>query len=67
MNEPQIGDRVQYYGKGDAIVEGFLAESIIGPLTGNPRYRVVDSMQDVKDEEAGKWVSVENVRGIYPK
>ncbi len=66
MNEPQVGDRVLYHGRFDNVVEGILAERILSPLTGNPRYRVVDSWAEAKDEEAGRWIDVMEIIGIYP-
>jgi len=62
---PQPGDWIVYHGRNDAQVGGFIAERRISPLTGNPRYRVVDSMQDAKDEEAGHWVSLEHTIAVY--
>ncbi len=66
LSAPEIGDRVYFYGRGDAMVCGILAERAIGPLTGNPRYRVVDLPSEMRDPEAGRWVPVEEVYGIYP-
>ncbi len=63
--EPQIGDRVAYHGR-DAIVSGILAERTLSPLTGNPRYRVVDFTSEIADEEAGRWVGIEEVISIHP-
>jgi hypothetical protein len=65
MNTPQIGDCITYHGF-DNVVSGIIAERAISPLTGNPRYRVVDSHQETKDPEAGKWINVEAVLGIHP-
>jgi hypothetical protein len=64
INVPQVGDRITYHGIDNTFVSGFLAERSISPLTGNPRYRVVDSMQEAKDPEAGKWVGLEHTNGI---
>ena len=64
MNTPEIGDSVLYWGRMDNLVRGILAERAISPLTGNPRYRVVDSFQEMKDEEAGRWVDVLEVQRI---
>jgi len=58
MNTPEIGDSVLYWGRGDTLVHGILAECAISPLTGNPRYRVVDLASEMKDEEAGRWVDI---------
>lgn len=63
-NPPQRGDYVLYYGKHDNIIGGYLAVRYISPLTGNPRYLVVDSLQEDGDDGAGHWIGIENVHSI---
>jgi hypothetical protein len=63
---PQVGDRVVYAGRTGEHVGGYLAERAVSPLTGNPRYRVVDFLREMLDEEAGRWVGVEHVISIRP-
>jgi hypothetical protein len=62
---PHPGDYIEYYGRHNNIVAGFIAERSISPLTGNPRYRVVDSMQEAKDVDAGRWIGVEDTHAVY--
>jgi hypothetical protein len=66
MSAPEIGDRVCYWGRSERLVSGVLAERAIGPLTGNPRYRVVDSWREAADPDAGRWVGIELVHRIDP-
>jgi hypothetical protein len=62
----EVGDRVYYRGRFDNVVGGILAERAVSPLTGNPRYRVVDSWDEAADCDAGRWVEIEDVIGIHP-
>ncbi len=60
-NIPQPGDRVLYHGRHKNMVRGVLAERAISPLTNNPRYRVVDTAQEISDPEAGRWIDINDV------
>jgi hydrogenase maturation factor len=66
-NDPQPGDRIIYAGRTGNHVAGIVAERAIGPLSGNPRYRVVDFASEMRDEEAGRWVDVFHVISIRPR
>lgn len=65
-NQPQPGDRIYYYGDHDQVVNGIVAERQLGPLTGDPNYRVVDFASEMKDPEAGRWIPIGRVTGIFP-
>jgi hypothetical protein len=66
MNLPTVGDHCTYHGWYDNVVGGILAERRISPLTGNPRYRIVDSAGEMKDPHAGRWVDVLHVIAFDP-
>lgn len=65
-NLPQPGDGIAFASESGAIVHGILAERAIGPLTGNPRYRVVDTFSEADDPDAGCWVDILHVLSFYP-
>jgi hypothetical protein len=60
-NPPQLGWTVFYAGDKGTVLRGVLAERRIGPLSGNPVYRVTDTHQEARDLDAGVWIGINDV------
>jgi hypothetical protein len=66
-NLPQPGDVIRYYGstRSDVVSVGTIARrEDRSPVTGNPRYFVVDPGDNYLDPVTGRWVPLEDVVGI---
>ena len=50
-----------YAGDKGTVLRGVLAERRIGPLSGNPVYRVTDTHQEARDLDAGVWIGINDV------
>jgi hypothetical protein len=63
----EIGDRVVFRGAGHALVAVLVAEVSKSPLTGRRRLRVVDTHQEARDLDAGRWINEDElVPNIVP-
>lgn len=62
---PKAGDYIQYHGIDNTVVGGIIAERAISPITGNQRYRVVDSLREAPDREAGRWIGLEETIAVF--
>ena len=64
--ELQVGDRVIYYPRNsDIMAGGIVAERAVSPLTGNPRFRIVDFAREIADPDAGQWRGIGDIVGAW--